>query len=223
MLADLPGSRFEAACISDGSLRAYNRHQPWTRTLGYLPSEVIDGCAVLPRWGLTGNVKNTLLVAAYLGRPLILRGHHQDLKDGSEMFDDLAGFINGLGKVIWANMSELSRRNYLWRMDGTNCHVKPLGTTISFELPSEATALVLDKCDAGKHGNFWRAAFEDGCVRHLEPGEVIVLPNSKARKVTIQHASASRCPRQVVGQRVGSVRGVVRRLLTEVRDRFLIA
>lgn len=223
MLADLPESGFEAACISDGSLRAHNRNKPWTRKLGYLPSEVIEGCPVLPRWGLTGNVKNTLLVAAYLGRPLILRGHHQDLKDGPEVFDDLAGFINGLGKVMWANMTELSSRNYLWRMDGTNCHVKPLGTTISFELPGEATALVLDKFDAAKDDDAWRAISEDGCVRQLVLGAPIPVAGASAHRVTIQRVAALRRPRGAADQRLGSVRGVLRRLLTEARDRFLIA
>src|ERR1019366_8149913 len=80
MLQEMPGCGFESAAISHGSLRAHNKGKPWARSLGYLPSEIIQGCPVLPRWGMTGNTYNTILLAAYLGQPMILRGHHADLR-----------------------------------------------------------------------------------------------------------------------------------------------
>ena len=94
ILAELPKCGFEAACISAGSLRAYNKDKPWIKTLGFSPSETIKDSTVLPRWGLTGSIHNALLIAAYLGQPMILRGHHQDLKHGVELFDEFAKFIN---------------------------------------------------------------------------------------------------------------------------------
>jgi len=109
MLGALPEFGFEAACISHGSLRAFNGGKPWTKYLGYLPSEIIQGCSVLPRWGLSANPTNTILVAAYLKQPILLRGHHRDLKDGVELLDDHARFINSLGSVTWANLSTLCR------------------------------------------------------------------------------------------------------------------
>jgi hypothetical protein len=109
MLAALPACGFEAACISHGSLRAHNKSRAWTKTLGFLPSELIRGCPVLPRWGVAGDLKNTILLAAFLKQAIILRGHHQDLKDGPELLDDLARYINGLGAVAWLNMREMAR------------------------------------------------------------------------------------------------------------------
>jgi len=111
MLATLPACGFEAACISHGSLRAHNKSSAWTKSLGYRPSENVRGCPVLPRWGVTGDLKNTILLAAYLNQAIILRGHHQDLKDGPELLDDLAGFVNGLGSVEWMNMTDMVRAN----------------------------------------------------------------------------------------------------------------
>ena len=111
MLAALPVCGFEAACISHGSLRAHNKTSAWTKTLGYRPFENVRGCPVLPRWGVTGDLKNTILLAAYLNQAIILRGHHQDLKDGPELLDDLAGFVNGLGSVEWMNMTDMVRAN----------------------------------------------------------------------------------------------------------------
>jgi hypothetical protein len=112
MLAALPACGFEAACISHGSLRAHNRSRAWTKTLGILPFELIRGCPVLPRWGVTGDLKNTILLAAFLKQAIILRGHHQDLKEGPELLDDLARFINGLGPVAWLNMTDMARSSY---------------------------------------------------------------------------------------------------------------
>jgi len=114
MLAELPGCGFEAACVSHGSLHAYNQSKPWIRQLGLSPSEMIAGCPVLPRWAMTGNVRNNILVAVFLGQPIILRGHHQDLKPGIKVLDELARFVNGLGSVSWSNLTELSR-TYLRR------------------------------------------------------------------------------------------------------------
>jgi hypothetical protein len=113
MLAALPGCGFEAACISHGSLRHHNKTASWTKTLGYRPYEIVRGCPVLPRWGLSGDVKNAILLAAYFKQAIILRGHHQDLKEGPEVLDDLAGFVNGLGSVKWMNMTDLVRSSYL--------------------------------------------------------------------------------------------------------------
>jgi hypothetical protein len=113
MLATLPACSFEAACISHGSLRAHNKSGPWTRTLGYLPFEHIRGCPVLPRWGVSGDLRNTILLAAYLNQAIILRGHHQDLKNGPELLDELARFVNGLGSVAWSNMTEIVRSKSL--------------------------------------------------------------------------------------------------------------
>lgn len=109
MLAALPRHGFEAACISAGSLRAHNADRPWSRTLGFAPAETTDGCPVLLRWPLAGTRLVTLLVAAYLGQPLILRGHHQDLKDGHDALRAWAHAINGIGPVQWGSPAELAR------------------------------------------------------------------------------------------------------------------
>ena len=73
MLAQLPLHGFESACISADSLRTHNADRPWTRALGFAPSETVAGCTVLPRWSLTRSGPDVLLAAAYLGQPLILR------------------------------------------------------------------------------------------------------------------------------------------------------
>lgn len=156
MLAALPICGFEAACISHGSLRAHNKSRPWTKALGFLPSELIRGCPVLPRWGVSGDLKNTILFAAFLKQAIILRGHHQDLKGGPELLDELARFINGLGTVAWLNMTDMARSSYpleAWQVDGGNDSIrmpssssvvtsKPLGAQKTLALPGASTSFI---------------------------------------------------------------------------------
>jgi hypothetical protein len=221
MLIELSKCGFESACISAGSLRAHNPGKPWTKTLGFFPAEIIQGCPVLPRWGLTGNVKNSLLLAAYLGQPMILRGHHQDLKDGGEVFDEYARFINGLGNVIWSSMTDLSRLNYLWRMEGTTCRVKPLGRNIAFELPNEATEIIIESLGAFDKCT-WQATSTDGFKRNIILGEHLLLLEEMGSKILFEREAAppSRCVKANLKPTGASL--ILRRLLTEARDRFLM-
>ena len=83
----LAGAGFEAACISparSGSERERRRNPA-------LDSHRRERrrCHVSPV-RLNGSAENAMLVAAYLGRPMILRGHHQDLKGGLELLDGYA-------------------------------------------------------------------------------------------------------------------------------------
>lgn len=221
MLAELPRCGFESACISAGSLRAYNPNKSWTKTLGFFPSEIIEGCPVLPRWGMNGNVKNTLLLAAYLGRPMILRGHHQDLKDGLEVLDVYARFINGMGTVCWSRMTTLSRMNYLWRMDGTTCRVKPFGRNIAFEVPNEATAVIIEKPNPIDDCT-WKVALADGSVQQIMTGEYPLSPAEVGRVVCIERCVEPQPPPVAAGVRSTSAALILRRLLTEVRDRVFV-
>jgi hypothetical protein len=221
MLAELPTCGFESACISAGSLRAHNREKSWVKTLGFLPSEVIEGCPVLPRTGLTGNVENALLLAAYLGQPLILRGHHQDLKDGVEVLDEYARFINGMGDVFWSNMTNLSRLNYLWRMAGKTYYVKLLGRKLIFRVPRDATEVVLEgfgiiDCSA------WKASASDGCSWEILPGKKPLLSKVAGREILLECTTLREPEPAEIVLKPTSMRLIARRLMTEVRDRFSI-
>jgi hypothetical protein len=219
MLAQLPLHGFESACISAGSLRAHNADRPWTGALGFAPSETVAGCTVLPRWSLTSSGPDVLLAAAYLGQPLILRAHHQDLKDGLDAFATAARFVNSLGSVCWSDMTTISRLNYRARRVDSEYHVRPLGHTVALEVPQgidhvvvEAEAAPLTVCGR-----------QDGPAR-VDPHGRTVIPVIARDTVTIT--------RSVRGDEASTrLRGdrhrtpphlVVRRLLTEARDRLLV-
>lgn len=221
MLAELPKCGFESACISAGSLRAHNPNKLWTKKLGFFPVETIQGCPVLPRWGLTRNVKNTLLIAAYLGQPMILRGHHQDFKDGVEVFDEYARFINSLGNVFWSNMADLSQLNYQWRITGTTCLIKPLGRKINFKLPDEATEIIIESSNVIDECR-WQAVSTDGCVHKIMPNERLFLSKEMGAEIHLARNAVLQSPKATADFKPTCVTLILRRLLTEARDRLLV-
>lgn len=222
VLADLPERGFEAACISAGSLRAHNRDHSWVKTLGYAPSEIIHGCPVLPRWGLTGNVENTLLVAAYLGQPMILRGHHDDLKEGLGVFERYACFINGLGDVVWSNLTDLCRLNYLARREGVEYRVKPLGNRILITPPTGTTDLVLE-ATGETVGRMWEVRLPDGSASTMRPGERVRVGADAGRALLLEKCYARQSEALMPRFVPPKPKLILRRLLTEARDRVLAA
>lgn len=216
MLADLPRMGLESACISAGSLVAHNRDKAWTAALGYLPSEGIAGCPVMPRWAMTGCATDQALMAAYLGQAIVLRGHHDDLKNGVELLDQLARFVNGIGPVQWLNMEQLSRANYQWRMAGNTCQLRVLGRRVAFNLPSAATELRLDPLSLGTAAQ-WRVTEPGGKHHLLKVGEA--LPVTGAGKLEIEIVEPVKNLGAIPVRR-SPVKAVVRRVLTEVRDRL---
>ena len=218
MLAGLVRCGFESACVSHGSLRAHNGTTEWSRLLGYLPSEMVESCPVLPRWALNGHSTNAILLAAFLKQRLILRGHHQDLREGVEVLDRHARLINSLGPVSWSNLTELSRRNYHWRLDGTTCRLKPIGRRTTFEMPKQAVGLIIenyrnDSCLS------WQLLGANGTVIIAHAGDYVLLPKALTGPISIQAITEPPVP--VKRGSIGLARlAIFRRLLTEGRDRF---
>ena len=218
MLAEIVGCGFESACISHGSLRAHNRARAWTKTLGYLPAECIEGCPVLPRWGFVGTTESTILLAAFLDQALVLRGHHQDLKEGIELLDGFARIINGLGNVTWGNMSEISQQSYASVMEGKTLRLRPWSSKIVLAKSPEVTEVIVD--DNFTTGtNSWRMRDLNGTASsEIGNGDRFSLPNAIGKSLLLERVVAA----MEQGAEVNRipVAAFVRRLLTEGRDRF---
>lgn len=218
MLACLAAQGFEAACLSAGSLRAHNADRAWTRTVGFAPSETVAGCSVLPRWALSQAREDVLLAAAYLGQPLILRAHHQDLERGLEVFDVAARFIHGLGAVRWSDVTTISRANYRWRVHEGAFHVRPLAPRVLIEVPPDCERVVVAPAPCAREvldgaGRRHAGAADQAIDIAARPGDLLdlkpqaVAPEPPARPLPVHRTDA---------------RLILRRLLTEARDRLLV-
>lgn len=219
MLAQLPRSGFLGACISHGSIVAHNKSCAWAKCVGFKPSEMVDGCLVMPRWGLTGNTTNAILLAAFLKQPLIFRGHHQDLRDGIEILDELADTINHLGPVTWTDLTTLSQGTYQWRMNDGVCRIKPRCRKIEIQTPRSATHLVLES--PGNSGwKSWRITSSDS-VTEAHTGEVLALRSPANGALSIEAIITAPVPAGAHPNPPSAGGALARRLLTEGRDRIL--
>lgn len=219
MLQALPTVGFEGACISHGSLQRHNLNRAWTRTLGYFPCEIIGGCPVLPRWAMTAEARTTILVAAFLGQPLILRGHHKDVKGGLELLDDLAAFINGLGTVRWCNLSGLGWLNVQSHVEGGTARLRPFGRKVRWEVPKEVSSIILELPPRGAGLTRWKIRHQNGASEVLTAGQTLSLAPKCEGFISAEVLPAETALPETTAPRP-TVAKVLRRLLTESRDRL---
>jgi hypothetical protein len=219
MLSSLPAAGFDGACLSSGSLQAHNPASAWVRTLGYRPAEVIMGCPVLPRWALSADIGD-VLVAAFLGRPIILRGHHGDLRDGAGALVRFARLINSLGTTRWSSVAGLMRSSYELTCAGTTAHVVPYAREIVLQVPRHV-----------EHVEVHADAFAVGAalprfVLHCANQQRLTISSGEPTKVQSDGPlliALDECLPSIRHSPIFPLRAlpVLRRLMTEARDRLM--
>lgn len=220
-LAHMATLGFEAACISRGSLTHYNRGAAWVRTLGVQPCDVIRGLPVLPRFRLSANCRSSIALSALLRQPIIAVGHHQDVASGMGLLEDLAGFINGLGPVRWASMSTIVRGHHAQRRIGNALHLRLYTRHADVTVPAGVDRLVVhrpwlegdlstERLHIVADGTL-QVQVDRSCGSTVAAGQRLRIAAVKTSNASVRRTSGSRLWRPWP---------VVRRLLTESRDRL---
>ncbi len=213
---------FEAACISRGSLRHYNDQAPWLRTLGMKSSDIISGLPVFPRFRISRTCHNSILIAALLNQPIIPVGHHHDVAEGLQLLDDLAGFVNSLGTVHWADMRGISRSHYARRLEGKILRVRMFTKRIEVCVP-EGTNQILAECPwlqkAVSMPLAWRLLSDGSEWKFNRPDEPIPVLSGQKLEIVSEPSTTAFIDAKNVRKNY-QLWPVVRRLLTEARDRI---
>jgi hypothetical protein len=97
----------------------------------------------LTQWQEDSLVRERVILYAFLGKPLILYGHHNDFASGFELLADSAAQINGLGAIEWMPFSSICRSNFLTRREGNTLHLKPLFVRASIPLAPDVDSVIL--------------------------------------------------------------------------------
>jgi hypothetical protein len=213
---------FEAACVSRGSLHHHNKGDKWPLTIGMRPSDIIAGLPLFPRFALSDKCHNSILLAALLHQPIIPRAHHQDVAEGYQLLNDMATFVNSLGNVTWSDLKSISRSLYARMQDDTTLSVKMLTKRITIPIPPHISQIRI-QCPSADHTvtdrflwrnagrePYWNSHPSQECLA-VQPGtrlEVACVPGDQVSVDTNHVGMPGLIP-------------LVRRLLTETRDRTL--
>ena len=213
---------FEAASISRGSLHRHNGNAKWLRTLGMRATDIIGGLPVFPRFPLSGSCHNSILIAALLHQPIIPMGHHEDVAEGLKLLADLAEYVNSLGTVHWAGMERIACVHYARRFDGGTFQIRMYTRRVEIPVPEGISHIL-------PYGpRMHEAESESLAWRHLNgPSKWTVhhtdepIPVSPSQVIEIVTALPALSSIDVTSSRDFHLWPVMRRLLTETRDRLV--
>jgi hypothetical protein len=111
---------------------------------GWEPGDfLVGGLPILPRHPMTSN-SDELLFRAFLGGPIVMTGHQDELSGGLDVLRSAAGFVNALGDVRWMSLGAIAASNYTTRREGASLWVRPYSRLVRVEVPEGVEMLVVD-------------------------------------------------------------------------------
>ena len=223
MAAELLRQGFEAVCMSLEFLRRFNSTTEWSASFGLEPAEFLSrGLPVLPRFRLSESSTGAPILAALTGEPIIPSGHHQDLADELKLVEKTSETINRLGEVKWCNLAEIARTNYKHRVSGGTLQIKIYSRRIRVNVPPEVERVQVYRAwkeEADSNASLEQRLDGESWIRCDEGESLLPQQNGRARTLELRSiAQASFDPPNIAPLSFHPW-GIVRRLLTEARDR----
>ena len=209
---------------------------PWTeqtpaeRVLaGWNPADFSEGCAVVPRFPLSCSASEIAL-RAFLGHPLVLYGHHEDLASGLNPLAEAAARVNRLGDVRWMSLGDIVLGNRAVCVDSGTAVVRPWASRVHVTPPGDATSLTVESPPGGIDGcglRCWGVPELGAAAEALDFGVRLEIGRDSDRGGERALTLRLRPHRDADAAYVPPPRRrawpVVRRRVTEARDRMLPA
>jgi hypothetical protein len=137
--------RFEAITMTRPFPWEAEPPRPWLAApahsgplVGWRPADLAAGMPVLLRHPLAGRSPAELSLRAFLGQPLILYGHQDDLRGGLGALGAAAAEVNRLGGARWGSLAAISRASFETRREGARLAVRLLTRVARIEVPADA-------------------------------------------------------------------------------------
>jgi hypothetical protein len=155
-----------------------------------------------------------------LGRPIVPVEHHGALANGIGVLEIVAGLINRLQKVEWADPTTILRTNFLSQVSDGILFLRPYSTRFQFAAPQNAEAVVIEVPvgHEGRQVSLYR-------LRNLSTdqeivvlaGEVVPVRGGEVWEAT--NAALGDAESCAIGAHPAIIWALTRRLLCEARDR----
>ena len=190
---------------------------------GYEPAQLLASAFPVLLRSLFEEPLDDLVLRAFLNQPLIVYGHHDaDL----DRLAAVARVVNGLGDVHWSPLESIARSNYLTRLEGRTLFVRAYARRLSVEIPADAEQLVVELPPASGAADVLELDVDGGKVVRIATradGYRVSPPIALdgAGRVELRISSTNMLDPQVVPRPSRTPWPVVRRMLTEGRDRLL--
>jgi hypothetical protein len=223
MLRELAMHDFQGACISWGSLNYHNGEMPWAKELGIKNTEVIHELPVLSRTAFEGVDEKSIRLALFLHQPIILRGHHDDLRKGLGDLEEKIRLVNELAHPRWESIGQIMKLNYRTRLRNGRLEVRPYARCVEVEVPAECPTVAVDDIQSG-FGVWDRRLGEWICQEAQIKAQCESRPEhgcglEAGARVTIRRKNLQAQENDGFLRKWPALWPLTRRFLTETRDR----
>ena len=142
----LVGAGFEALCTTLGWWADWPEDQ--ASIAGIAAADVSPaGLPVFARHCLAGRfAREDALISAYLGQPVVLYGHPQDLSDGYDLLERAASWLRSVSPTIWLALERIARTNVITHFDvpSATLHLKVLNRRCNVMAPAGARSASIE-------------------------------------------------------------------------------
>lgn len=218
---------FEAACVSFEAFMKWNDKVEWQDGFGLRASEFVgEGLPVIPRSNFESKEYSVVFLAALLRQPIVMIGHHWDLKEGLEPLAELAGVINRIPSVQWGDMSDVVRGCWSRKRVGKKIHVLMYSRCAEILIPSGVEEMQIYRPSKEQEGTDRLTLEKAGSAGDWDSVPIEEVPSDVSRigvrdchSLRLSSIPARKLP---CGMPVSPpIRAFLRRVACEMRDRAM--
>ena len=181
------------------------------------PRSSWEACPLIPRFRLAD--RDDLPLRAFLGQPLVLYGHSEDLADGYDVLAEAAEDVDALGDVNWVSPRAIAQTNYAVLEEGETVGLRLFSRSARVRLPAGTRWLSVELPASADGLEHVAVSADEGRGKLVALGEAVDVAGHRVIDVRLTRRDAI-SPLLVPRPR-RSPWPILRRTLTEARDRSL--
>ncbi len=220
----LAALEYEATLLTLRQFRQCNSPASLPPAFGLAAAEYLPGgLAMIPRITAAPGWETEATLAAFLGQPVVIAGHHFDASGGLRFLECIAEYVNGLGPVVWSSLSTIARSSFLQRRDGRTLSVRAASRRIEVAVPTEVEEILLQRpwvTDDDMEELAWGKPGQAALGRVASGGRSTRIPTMGEALLEIVSPVQGPVDPMLVAPPPPRAWPVVRRAFTEARDRY---